>query len=155
MEAVRPISVRGIGRLNNDDADRHRRGILVIGVDRPTTGYHPELTPAFCSAFASPETVLITARREEFGPQDRGTTAERLGALPVMIVGQFEMGTGFGADGLVVTSAATYARVFGPHGANGSLGLVKLKIRPPPATSPNNSTPSFRPTYRQSLVTNA
>jgi putative ABC transport system permease protein len=44
-----------------------------------------------------------------------------------MIVGQFELGTGFGSDGLVIASEATYTRSFGPpSGQTASLGLVKL-----------------------------
>src|SRR5207237_7523336 len=52
----------------------------------------------------------------------------------VTIVGQFELGTGFGADGLVITSLATYARAFGsPSGQTASLGLVKLTYGSTPA----------------------
>jgi putative ABC transport system permease protein len=135
VTAVRPISVWGIQWLNESDERRGRRGILVLGID-PTDPplNHPELTPDVVARLRQPDTVLIDRRsREEFGPQDAGTIAE-MGALPVMIVGQFELGTGFGADGLVIASRSTFARAFGPpYGQTASLGLVKLEN---PAESP-------------------
>jgi putative ABC transport system permease protein len=129
VATVRPLSVWGIQWLNEADEHRGRRGILVIGIDPADAPFkHPELTPELLAKLRQPDTVLIDRRsREEFGPQDAGTIDE-LGALPVMIVGQFELGTGFGADGLVIASEATYARAFGlPSGSTVSLGLVKLK----------------------------
>jgi putative ABC transport system permease protein len=128
VAAVRPLSVWGIQWLNPEDEQRSRRGILVLGVDPAEAPLkHPELTPTLLARLRQPDTVLIDRRsREEFGPQDEGTISE-LGALPVMIVGQFELGTGFGSDGLVIASESTYARAFGPStGQNVSLGLVKL-----------------------------
>jgi putative ABC transport system permease protein len=129
VTAVRPISVWGIQWLNESDEHRGRRGILVLGVDPSDPPLnHPELTPDVIAKLRQPDTVLIDRRsREEFGPQDTGTMAE-MGSLPVMIVGQFELGTGFGADGLVVASRSTFARAFGPpYGQTASLGLVKLE----------------------------
>jgi putative ABC transport system permease protein len=126
--AVRPLSVSGIQWLNVSDENRGRRGILVLGVDPADAPLnHPELTPELLATLRQPDTVLIDRRsRQEFGPQEAGTVAE-LGALPVTIVGQFELGTGFGADGLVIASEATYARAFGPtFGQMVSLGLVTL-----------------------------
>jgi putative ABC transport system permease protein len=126
---VRPISVWGIQWLNESDERRGRRGILVIGIDPADPPFkHPELTPELIAKLRQPDTVLIDRRsREEFGPQTDGTIAE-MGTLPVMIVGQFELGTGFGADGLVIASESTFARAFGPpSGQTASLGLVKLQ----------------------------
>ena len=128
VESVKPLSVWGIQWLNAEDEHRGRRGILVIGID-PTDPplKHPELTPELLGKLRQPDTVLIDRRsREEFGPQEPGTTAE-LGTLPVTIVGSFELGTGFGADGLVIVSQETYARAFGPpSGQTVSMGLVKV-----------------------------
>jgi putative ABC transport system permease protein len=135
VASVRPLSVWGIQWLNGEDVHRGRRGILVIGVDPADAPLiHPELTPELLAKLRQPDTVLIDRRsREEFGPQDIGTISE-LGSLPVMIVGQFELGTGFGSDGLVVVSEATYARAFGsPAGQVVSLGLVKLATGSMPA----------------------
>jgi putative ABC transport system permease protein len=129
VQSVRPMSVCGIQWLNAEDEHRGRRGILVIGVDPADAPLnHPDLTSELLAKLRQPDTVLIDRRsREEFGPQETGTQAE-LGALPVTIVGQFELGTGFGADGLVIASEATYSRAFGASsGPTVSLGLVKLK----------------------------
>jgi putative ABC transport system permease protein len=128
VESVKPLSVWGIQWLNEEDERRGRRGILVIGIDPIDAPLnHPELTSELLAKLRQPDTVLIDRRsREEFGSQEAGTTAE-LGTLPVAIVGQFELGTGFGADGLVIASQATYARAFGPSsGSNVSMGLIKL-----------------------------
>jgi putative ABC transport system permease protein len=128
VASVRPLSVWGIQWLNGEDVHRGRRGILVIAVDPADAPLnHPELTPELLAKLRQPDTVLIDRRsRDEFGPKDTGTLSE-LGALPVMIVGQFELGTGFGSDGLVIVSEVTYARAFGSQaGQTVSLGLVKL-----------------------------
>jgi putative ABC transport system permease protein len=128
VESVKPLSVWGIQWLNSENENRGRRGILVIGIDPADAPLkHPELTPELLGKLRQPDTVLIDRRsREEFGSQEPGTTAE-LGTLPVTIVGSFELGTGFGADGLVIASQETYARAFGPpSGQTVSMGLVKL-----------------------------
>ncbi len=128
VAAVRPLSVALTQWLNPDDDRRGRRGILVLAVD-PTDAPldHPDLTPDVLGRLRQPDTVLMDRRsREEFGPQDLGAVRQ-LGTLPVMIVGGFELGTGFGADGLVVTSEATFARAFGsPSGEFVTMGLVAL-----------------------------
>lgn len=129
IEKVRPISVCAIQWLNPDDKDRSRRGILAIGVDPTDAPFvHPELTHELLLRLRQPDTVLMDRRsREEFGSHDEGTVAE-LGALPVTNVGNFELGTGFGADGLVICSDRTFSRAFGPpYGSAVSMGLVKLK----------------------------
>src|SRR5262249_37766583 len=75
-----------------------------------------------------PDTVLIDRRsRPEFGPQDTGVETE-LGRHQVRIGGRFTLGTGFGADGMIITSADTYSRVLGDASLDlVSLGLIKLK----------------------------
>jgi putative ABC transport system permease protein len=114
--------------LNPDDERRGGRGILVLGVDPfDAPLVHSELPPDVLARLRQPDTALMDRRsRKEFGPQDEGTVTQ-LGLLPVQVVGRFELGTGFGADGMVIVSEATFARVFGPSAAQVvSLGLVKL-----------------------------
>jgi DevC protein len=82
---------------------------------------------------ASPEalrkvdTVLIDSRsRPEFGPQVAGTMAEA-GAKTVTIAGLFTMGTGFGADGAIVSSMRTFARLLPSFSqSQTSIGLVSV-----------------------------
>jgi putative ABC transport system permease protein len=128
VTAVRPLDIGLQQWLNPVSESRNRRGILVLGVDPADSPFvHPELTPDVVARLRQPDTVLMDRRtREEFGPQEEGTATD-LGLLRVQIVGRFELGTGFGADGMVVVSESTFARAFGPtFGRVVSLGLVKL-----------------------------
>jgi putative ABC transport system permease protein len=77
-------------------------------------------------------TVLIDRNsRSYFGPQVRadGKPVEaELGGRRVKIVGQVTIGTGFGANGLLVMSERTFGEVFkGLSLDSTSLGLIKLK----------------------------
>jgi putative ABC transport system permease protein len=78
------------------------------------------------------DTVLIDRNsRSYFGPQVRadGQPVEaELGGRRIKIVGQVTIGTGFGANGLVLMSERTFADIFkGLSLDSTSLGLVKLK----------------------------
>ena len=47
---------------------------------------------------------------------------------PIDVVGRFEMGTGFGADGMVITSERTFAEINGSQWESQvTLGLVRIK----------------------------
>lgn len=74
-----------------------------------------------------PDTVLMDRMsRPEFGPQQVGLETD-CGRQRVHVVGLFTMGTGFGADGAIVTSAATFGRIFAERSPDeASMGLVKL-----------------------------
>jgi putative ABC transport system permease protein len=78
------------------------------------------------------DTVLIDRNsRSYFGPQVRadGQPVEAdLGGRRVKIISQMTIGTGFGANGLLLMSERTFADVFkGLSLDSASLGLVKLK----------------------------
>jgi putative ABC transport system permease protein len=78
------------------------------------------------------DTVLIDRNsRSYFGPQVRadGQPVEaELGGRRIKIVGQVTIGTGFGANGLLLMSERTFADIFkGLSLDSTSLGLVKLK----------------------------
>lgn len=82
-----------------------------------------------------PDTVLFDRRsREKFGVPDEPVAALAgkrywVDRTPVQIVGTFALGSGFIADGLILTSAANYARLTGQQGTLNAaqLGLIKLK----------------------------
>ncbi|MBV9125342.1 MAG: FtsX-like permease family protein [Planctomycetes bacterium] len=107
---------------------RRRRNIMVLGwnLDDPVFNL-PEVEEA-TPRLRKLDSVLIDRRsRPEFGPKDPGVATE-LGLERVHIVGQFTLGTGFGADGLVVASDETFSRVFGGRSLDQvSLGLVQLR----------------------------
>ncbi|MBL9124446.1 MAG: FtsX-like permease family protein [Planctomycetaceae bacterium] len=108
-------------------ATGRRRAMLVLSCEPHLPAVRVENPSAALTALERPSTVMIDRRsRPEFGPQAAGTRA-KMGPLEVEIAGQFTLGTGFGADGAVLTSARTFARLFpqvGPQATN--LGLVQL-----------------------------
>jgi putative ABC transport system permease protein len=78
------------------------------------------------------DTVLIDRNsRSYFGPQVRadGKPVEaELGGRRIKVVGQVSIGTGFGANGLLLMSERTFADIFkGLSLDSTSLGLIKLK----------------------------
>jgi putative ABC transport system permease protein len=78
------------------------------------------------------DTVLIDRNsRSYFGPQvqaDGQPVEAELGGCRIKIVGQVTIGTGFGANGLLLMSERTFADIFkGLSLDSTSLGLVKLK----------------------------
>jgi putative ABC transport system permease protein len=117
--------------------DSRRRRMIMILAFRPTDQVFAELPEAEAGSegLKVPDTVLIDRRsRPEFGPQETGVETE-LGPRKVQIAGRFTLGSGFGADGMVLTSADTYSRVLGGASLDAvSLGLIQLKPGTDPAT---------------------
>jgi putative ABC transport system permease protein len=128
---------------------RLRRNIMVVGFrlsDRVFTGV-PEMDRAR-AALAVPDALLIdTCTRREFGPQDTGVETE-LGPHRVRLAGRFTIGTGLGADGLVIASDETCCRVLGRPLRVVSLGLVKLRPGVDAATAAAELNRSLPPDVR-------
>jgi putative ABC transport system permease protein len=82
----------------------------------------------------SPGTVLFDSiRRPEFGPvaetfKEKGTVFTEVLHRRIEIVGLFQLGTSFGADGNLVMSDETFLRLF-PNRTRGiiNIGLIRLK----------------------------
>jgi putative ABC transport system permease protein len=81
-----------------------------------------------------PDVVLADARaRPEFGPiatwfAERGDVVAEVNGRRVTVGGLFELGTGFGVDGLLITSTTNFRRIVSqrqPHMID--IGLVMLK----------------------------
>lgn len=118
------------------DTTKHnyRRAILVLAFNLHDSIFNPSPphgeTPARVSLdkLADPNTVLVdTYTRKYFGEHDPGTETE-LNDVTIKVVGTFTIGPGLGADGLVVTSDRTYARLAGAAAMERpALGLIKLK----------------------------
>jgi putative ABC transport system permease protein len=119
------------------EAGRRRRNIMIVGfaVSDGVFDHLPEVRDARL-ALQMPDTVLIDSRsRPEFGPRESGIETE-LGGHRVRIVGQFTIGTGFGADGMVIASDETFSRLLGGRSlAAMSLGLIQLKDKTQAATT--------------------
>jgi putative ABC transport system permease protein len=105
-----------------------RRGIFVIAFPLEQRPFRiPELAGDL-SRLKQPEHVFMDRHsRAQFGDW-RHSTDLQIGGKKIKIVGDFAMGTGFGADGDVVVSDQTFLDLY-PHRTlnDVSLGLVRIK----------------------------
>src|SRR5262249_5079973 len=136
IESAIPLYV-GANMWRSPEYDpSHRRNIMVLGVrpensifrDRqPVDSEYPEEFAAGWLELRKIGTVMIDRHTwPEYGPQQPGTIAE-LGVGDVEIVGRFSIGTGFGYNGMVITSDQTFSRAFGGYSLdNVNMGLLKL-----------------------------
>jgi putative ABC transport system permease protein len=111
-----------------DPAKRLRRGLLVLAFNPDDDIFKlPEISSRRRDLIA-PRTVLTDRRsRPEFGRMGPGTETE-VGDVRVKVIGQFTLGAGFGADGLLVTSDQTFYQLIPAFPANAvSMGLVELR----------------------------
>ncbi|MGF1569072.1 MAG: ABC transporter permease DevC [Nodosilinea sp.] len=102
----------------------------------------PELnTPEGIRALQQPNTTFIDRlSRPEFGPQTVGleTEADR---RQITIVGQYDLGGGFAADGTLIMSDQNFRRYFDPRPLNQvNLGLIVLE----PGADPQKVKASLR-----------
>jgi putative ABC transport system permease protein len=138
VRSVRPLSLYVHLWRNPEALDRRRRNILILGIDpRENIFRHPQLDSNTVARLSQPNTVLLDrrSRPEFFGPRivaggspDSKADYTDLALVPVEVVGRFELGTGFGADGMVVTSEPTFAAINGSHwNQQVTLGLVRIE----------------------------
>jgi putative ABC transport system permease protein len=128
-----PAEDRGIKYYADHDYRHYRRAILVLAfnlqdaVFRPLPHGEPP-GPNSLRKLATPNTVLVdTYTRKYFGKHSQGVQAELSGAA-VTVEGQFTIGTGLGADGLLIMSDRTYTRLAGAAALDQpTLGLIKLQ----------------------------
>lgn len=114
--------------------DSQRRAILVIAfnlddaVFRRERVFRTEPADECLRALFTPDTVLMdTSTRSYFGARQIGVETE-LNQTTIEVVGQFTIATGYGADGMVLTSDRTYANLTGDRALHRpALGLIKLK----------------------------
>jgi putative ABC transport system permease protein len=134
VESVVPLYVAGnLWRIVDMDDGQpgimngRRRGIMVVGFNPE---YQPFLIPDMedqLNDIKVPRQVLIDTETRAYFKQRNVGLATDLGITQVRIVGEFTIGSGYGADGIVLMSDHTYSHVFGgiPLGQV-SLGLVKI-----------------------------
>ncbi len=115
------------------DSSRQRRAILVLAFRRDEPVFLPKVfadepAEACLARLDAPNTVLMdTETRNYFGPRGVGVETE-LNQKRIRVVGRFTIGTGYGADGMVLTSENTYAGLTSPRAlAQPALGLIRLK----------------------------
>lgn len=126
VERAVPLYV-GFHLWRNPDS-RHRRLIMVLGFRPSHRAFRfPEVEESL-PQLQQLDNVLIDRRsRPEFGPRASGVMTE-IGAHKVKVVGQFTLGGGFAADGMIIGGDQTFARIF--HGLaldRANLGLIKLR----------------------------
>ncbi|HEY7330119.1 MAG TPA: FtsX-like permease family protein [Gemmataceae bacterium] len=125
---------QGIKYYGDTEKRNYRRAILVFGFNlkehifNATTTHGEPPTPDSLSKLSIPNSVLVdTYTRRYFGKHDVGTQTE-LNGVAITVEGAFTIGPGLGADGLLVMSDRTYARLAGASALERpSLGLIKLK----------------------------
>jgi putative ABC transport system permease protein len=138
VTSIRPLSLYIHLWRNPEAPDRRRRNILILGIDpRENIFRHPQLDASTVTRLVRPNTVLLDrrSRPEFFGPRivagdsaDANSDLTDLALVPVEVVGRFELGTGFGADGMVITSESTFAAINGSHWADQvTLGLIRIE----------------------------
>jgi putative ABC transport system permease protein len=140
-QAMQHADVAGVSPLYIDwqtwrvqNSSQQRRAIIVLAFDLDNPVFVPDRVfraqPAeeCLRRLRVPDTVLTdTSTRSYFGPRQAGVETE-LNQTRIRVVGLFTIGTGYGADGMVLTSDRTYARLTGPRALDRpAMGLVRLK----------------------------
>jgi putative ABC transport system permease protein len=117
------------------DRSRQRRAILVLAfhLEEPvffSRIFDCEPAEECLARLRVPDTVLMdTSTRDYFGPRQPGVETE-LNSTRVKVAGRFTIGTGYGADGMILTSAHTYEHLLNNNPralTQPALGLIRLK----------------------------
>jgi putative ABC transport system permease protein len=121
-------------RIKNKDGGI-RRAILLLAFEldapvfRPERVFRTEPVEVCLKRLHTPDTVLMDTetRRRSFGDIGIGYETE-LQRTKVRVVGRFTIGTGLGADGMVLTSVDTYSHLSSPRARERpALGLIRLR----------------------------
>lgn len=136
VESVAPLWV-AFGPWRNADAPpryAHKpQNIMIVGL-RPEDGVFRaggknlrEVVDRHGQRLQIPGHALVDRRsHEEFGNISPGHDVE-VGPQRIQLVGQFELGTGFGANGLILVGDLTFFRIYPTYPPTRvSLGLVRL-----------------------------
>jgi putative ABC transport system permease protein len=120
--------------LDPDPNRRLRRRILITGVQLADKVFRfPELEEVL-PRLQRPDTGLMDRiSRDILGPREPGVVTE-VGLVNIEVVGQFTLGQGLGADGLLIVSEQTFAHLFGRPLSQVSLGLIRLRGGADPVT---------------------
>jgi putative ABC transport system permease protein len=112
-----------------------RRTIFVLGFNPSASVFirekvfaHEDADAAVHQLYRDQTALMDTQTRAYFGPRKPGTRTE-LGPATIEIVGECTMGTGYGADGLIMVSEQTFSNLYG-SAALGQVSLGLIKLRP-------------------------
>jgi len=141
VESATPVYISSHNWVIVEDDSPHllprsanRRAILVVGFNPDAPVWHKDKVfvndppDEALDRLKQPDTVLMdTKTRDYFQKRDPGVRTE-LGMTTVTVVGEFTVGTGYGADGMVLTNERTFTNILGPATkGHPSVGLIKLK----------------------------
>lgn len=126
---VRPLYLGFNFWLNRDPTEPNpsRRGIFVIGFNLEKPVFRLPTLQGNLSPLKQPGHVYMdTFSRKQFG-RWRNNNKLEVGGRRIQVVGEFSMGTGFGADGDIIVSDQTFRRLFPNRSLEQvSLGLVRI-----------------------------
>jgi putative ABC transport system permease protein len=128
----------GQAQWKNPATNNSWRNIFVVGFDlRHNIFSFPGVAENSNQLKISDAVLFDRQSRIEFGPvaslfEQQGVVTTEIGVgssnRQVKVVGLFQLGASFGADGNVITSDFNFLRIFGDRPAGGiNLGLIKLK----------------------------
>jgi putative ABC transport system permease protein len=126
VRSVAPLYL-GFSAWRNHDTGAPRH-LLVIGTDARQTAFRRPDLAEHVGALRRPDTMLVDRRtRPEYGQPIPGMRVQ-LGGRSLEIVALYTLGNGFVADGGVVVSEGTFARVFPRRSPDEvSVGLIRLE----------------------------
>jgi putative ABC transport system permease protein len=134
VEGVKSIASLRIGIAPLRNAVTHvDRNVYIVGVPRNAAVFANAAWQRAIDALDQPDELLFDARsRPEFGPiaalYRQGELRTEIAHRSVRVVGLFEMGASFSADGTAITTDEGFVRLF-PARASGliDLGLIHLE----------------------------
>jgi putative ABC transport system permease protein len=136
VQAVSPLYL-AIGIWKNQGGVR-QRPIRIFGYNLKSQTFSIPDIPNYINALQFPDTVIADKKsRQDFGDITPGVEVELLDRK-VKIIGNFQLGTDFVADGNLITSDQNFLRIFHghPYGDFGNIrtslddvdfGLIKIK----------------------------
>jgi putative ABC transport system permease protein len=135
LEAVKSVHPLYLNFTNWKNPETGRpRSIQVIGINPEVNVFNLPGIQENLDKIKLPDVVLFDkAARKEFGPiaeefnQGKQVNAEVAGRR-IRVVGLFQLGVSFGADGNIITSDVNFLRIF-PNQQRGliEIGLIRLK----------------------------
>jgi len=132
VESIAPIYFSAANWKNPDTGREYQ--VEVLGIEPGTTTIRiPEINHNL-ERIRMPDAVLADIRsRPELGPlpawfAERGAIVTEVNGRRITVAGLFELGTGFGVNGRLVTSSTNFLRIFPRRPADMiDVGLIKLK----------------------------
>jgi putative ABC transport system permease protein len=114
---------------------RLRRRILIVGIPQGDKVFQfPALEEVLPRLHRDDTGLMDRLSRDILGPRGPGVMTE-VGLVNIAIVGEFTLGQGLGADGLLLVSEQTFAHIFSRPSSQVSLGLIRLRNGADPATA--------------------